>query len=140
MMVPSGARWLRNEMDRLFDRAWDGDDQPNFGEWVPRMDLSDSPEILTAKVEVPGIDPKDIQITLEHDMLTVRGEKRVETERKDEKSLRTERVYGSFERKVQLPVAVDAKRVTAAFKNGLLLIEMPKAPEAKGTTVPIKVY
>ena len=70
-MVPfTGARWLRTEMDRLFDRAWDGQDFPTFGEWAPRVDLGETAEVLTAKIEVPGIEPKDIHITLEHDILS----------------------------------------------------------------------
>jgi HSP20 family protein len=126
-------------MDRLFDRAWDGQDFPTFGEWAPRVDLGETAEALTAKIEVPGIEPKDIHITLEHDILSIKGEKRAEVERKDEKNLRTERVYGSFERSLKLPAPVDAKRVIATFKNGLLVIEMPKSAEAKGTTIPIKI-
>jgi HSP20 family protein len=122
-------------MDRLFDRAWDDE----LGEWIPQLDLSDTPEMLTARFELPGIDPKDIQITLEHDSLVIKGEKRSENEPKSEKNLRMERVYGSFERRIKLPVSVDAKAVNATFKNGLLVIEMPKAPEAKGTPIPIKV-
>jgi len=140
MMVPNGARWLRTEMDRLLDRVWDGSEMPAFGEWIPRMDLSETPELVTARIEVPGIDPKDIHVVLENDVLIVKGETRRETEGNGEKSLRTERVIGSFERRIALPVPVDAKRVNASFKNGLLVIEMPKAPEAKGTSIPIKIF
>jgi HSP20 family protein len=126
-------------MDRLFDRVWDGDEFVTLGEWVPRVDLTDAPETLTARIEIPGIEPKDIHVTLEHDVLTVKGEKRAEGERKDEKVLRIERAYGSFERSLKLPAPVDAQKVNATFKNGLLVIEMPKAAQAKGTAIPIKV-
>jgi HSP20 family protein len=135
----TGARWLRNEMDRLFDRVWDGDEFVTLGEWAPRVDLTDSPEMLTARIEIPGIDPKDIQVTLVHDLLTIKGEKRAEDDRKGEKILRVERAYGSFERSIKLPMPVDAQKVNATFKNGLLVIEMPKVPELKGMNIPIKV-
>lgn len=140
-LVPTpGARWLRTEVDRLFDRIWDGDESPAVGEWIPRVDLSDSPESLTARVEVPGLDPKDIHITIENDMLTLKGEKReMSEEKKEERYLRVERAYGAFARSLRLPSHVDAAKASATFKNGLLVIVMPKAPEAKGTMVPIKV-
>lgn len=139
-LVPTvGARWLRNEMDRLLDRISDGNDFPTTGEWTPRVDLSESPEAVTARLEVPGIDPKDIQLTLEHDILAIRGEKREESEQKTERFIRVERSYGSFARTMRLPAPVDAARVTATFKNGLLTIFMPKSAEAKGVTIPIKI-
>lgn len=139
-LMPSvGARWLRNEMDRLLDRISDGNDFPTTGEWTPRVDLSETPEAVMARLEVPGIDPKDIQVTLEHDILAIKGEKHEESERKNERFIRVERSYGSFARTVRLPAAVDAAKVTATFKNGLLTIVMPKSDEAKGVTIPIKI-
>jgi HSP20 family protein len=139
-MVPAtGSRWIRNEVDRLLDRMWDGDDVATMGEWTPRVDLTETPEALTARIEIPGIDPKDIQVTLEHDVLSIKGEKREQVDEKKERFLRTERRYGSFIRTMKLPMTVDATRVMATFKNGLLEIMMPKAPEAKGTTIPIKL-
>lgn len=139
MLPTTGSRWIRNEVDRLLDRMWDGDDIATMGEWTPRVDLTESPEVLTARVEIPGIDPKDVQVTLEHDLLSIKGEKREQVDEKKERFLRTERSYGAFVRTMKLPVTVDAARVSASFKNGLLEIMMPKAPEAKGTTIPIKL-
>ncbi|HTO91683.1 MAG TPA: Hsp20/alpha crystallin family protein [Candidatus Sulfotelmatobacter sp.] len=139
-LVPTtGARWLRNEMDRLFDRVWDGDEFSTMGEWAPRMDVSETPDALTARIEIPGIEPKDVQVLIEHDVLTVKGEKHEEAEQKSEKYLRLERGYGAFTRSVRLPAPVEANKVVATFKNGLLVITMPKAAEAKGVTVPIKL-
>ncbi len=134
-----GARWLRNEVDRLFDRIWDGEEPTSMGEWTPKVDVAESPEGLTAKLDVPGIEPKDIQVMLEHDVLTIKGEKKEEIEQKNERMLRVERSYGAFTRSLKLPVAVDPAKVTATFRNGVLTIVMAKAADAKGTTIPIKV-
>jgi HSP20 family protein len=94
---------------------------------------------VIVKAEVPGMDAKDIQLSLQGEMLTVRGEKKQEKEEKDERYHRVERSYGSFMRSIRLPVAVDASKVTATFKNGLLTVTLPKTPASKGTMIPIKV-
>jgi HSP20 family protein len=131
---------LKHEMDRVFDRFLEGrwDEIPGLGEWTPNMDISETKDSLVAKVEVPGMDPKDIQISLQENLLTIKGEKRQEKEEKDEHYHRVERAYGVFTRSVRLPVAVDASKVTASFKNGLLTVTLPKTPSAKGTTIPVK--
>ena len=90
------------------------------------------------KAEIPGMDPQDITVALENQMLTLKGEKRLEKEEKDEHYHRMERTYGTFARTVRLPIAVDGSKVTAAFKNGLLTVTLPKAPGAKGSTIPVK--
>ncbi len=136
--TPMGT--LKQEMDRLFDRFFEPRAEEFFalGEWAPSLDLTETKEALVAKIEVPGIDPKDIQISLQEQLLTVKGEKKQEKEEKDERHHRIERSYGAFTRAVRLPVAVDGEKVTATFKNGLLTITLPKTPAAKGTTIPIK--
>jgi HSP20 family protein len=103
------------------------------------MDISETKDSLVAKVEAPGMDQKDIQISLQENLLTIKGEKKQEKEEKDERYHRIERSYGSFARTVRLPVGVDASKVTASYKNGLLTVTMPKTQAAKGTTIPIKV-
>ena len=131
---------FRKEMDRLFERAFDRDfDLPALGGWAPPLDLSETNEMVVVRVEVPGIDPKDIQLQLKGTVLTVRGEKSREQERKDESYYRVERSYGSFVRTLQLPASVREDKVNATFKNGLLTITLTKVPEAVGTTIPIKM-
>jgi HSP20 family protein len=129
-------------MDRLFDRFFEGkwEDFPTMGEWAPSLDLSETKESLVAKVEVPGMDPKDIQVSLQEGLLTIKGEKHQEKDEKDkdERYHRVERSYGTFTRSVWLPVAVDGSKVTATFKNGLLTVTLPKTPAAKGTMIPVK--
>lgn len=131
---------LRKEMDRLFERAFDGDHElPSFVGWMPPLDLSETDELITLKMEIPGIDPKDVQVHLKGQLLIIRGEKRRETERKDERFYRVERSYGSFARTIQLPSMVREEKVNATFKNGLLTITLSKVPEAIGTSIPIKI-
>jgi HSP20 family protein len=92
------------------------------------------------KAEVPGMDAKDIELSLHGEVLTLKGEKKQEkeTEEKNEHYYRIERSYGAFARAIRLPASVDGSKVTATFKNGLLTVTLPKAPAAKGTTIPIK--
>jgi HSP20 family protein len=102
------------------------------------MDISETKDSLIVKVEAPGMDQKDIEISLQENLLTIKGEKKQEKEEKDERYHRVERSYGAFVRSVRLPVAVDGGKVSATFKNGLLTVTLPKTPAAKGTPIPIK--
>jgi HSP20 family protein len=137
----TGTSSLRREMDRLFDRFFEpesGEASATFGEWAPSLDLTETKDALVVKAEIPGIDPKDIQVTIQENYLTIKGEKKQEKEEKDERHHRIERSYGAFARGVRMPVAVDGSKVEAKFKNGLLTVSLPKTPGAKGTTVPVK--
>jgi HSP20 family protein len=136
----TGLVTLKQEMDRLFDRFWERDfpELPSVREWSPRLDFSETKDALIVKMEVPGIEPKEIQVSLQDQVLTIKGEKEQEKEEKDEHYYRAERSYGAFQRSLHLPAAVDGEKVTARFKNGLLTVTLPKAPAAKGTTIPVK--
>ena len=90
------------------------------------------------KAEIPGVEQKDINVSLEDQVLTIKGEKHHEKEEKDEKYHRVERSWGAFTRALRMPVAVAGDKVSATFKDGMLTIMLPKAPEAKGTTIPVK--
>ena len=137
-LVPeSGLATFRKEMDRFLERFWDGDEVRTPGAWAPDVDIAETKEMLTIRAEVPGMEPKDMQVTLEHGVLTLRGEKRQEMEQKEERLYRSERHYGSFVRTLRLPANVDASKVTATFKNGVLTVNMPKTAEAMGKTIPI---
>jgi HSP20 family protein len=139
-LMQPGTMSLRKEMDRLFDRFWDQDPElSEVAEWRPAMDVSETKDALTARLDVPGMEAKDIQVLLENGVLTVKGEKKKEFEEKDERFYRVERTYGSFVRALRLPVPVDGHKVKATFKNGVLHIVLPKTAEAKGTAIPIQV-
>jgi len=140
LMPWTGMTGLKQEMDRLFDRFFEPQwtELPVLGEWAPTLDLSETKDALVVKVEIPGMDPKDIQVSLQENLLTIKGEKKQEKEDKDERYHRVERSYGAFTRSVRLPVGVDGSKVDAKFKNGLLTVTLPKTLGAKGTMIPIK--
>src|SRR5262249_3839360 len=95
-LVPEGGMTsFRKEMDRFLERFWDVDEAPMAGAWNPRIDLSETQEALTLKAEMPGIEPKDLQLTIENGIITLQGEKRQEIEDKNERYYRSERNYGS---------------------------------------------
>jgi HSP20 family protein len=127
-------------MDRLFDRflepAWS--EMPTLGDWSPTVDVSEDKDAVTVKAELPGVEQKDIAVSLQDGMLSIKGEKRAEKEEKDKRYHRVERSYGAFYRSIQLPSTVDTGKVSATFKDGVVTITLPKAPEAKGTTIPVK--
>jgi HSP20 family protein len=140
MMPWTGAN-LRREMDRLFERFFEPGwppELPTIGEWAPSLDVSETKDSVVVKMEVPGIEAKDISVSLQENGLTVKGEKKQETADKDERYHRVERSYGAFTRTVRLPAAVDGSKVAAGFKNGLLTVTLPKAAGAKDTTIPVK--
>jgi len=139
-LAPWGGFGSLNEMDRLFERFgdWDLPEMRGFGEWTPTLDVSETNESIVVKAEIPGMESKDILVSLEGPILNIKGEKKHEKEEKDEQFYRTERTYGAFARSIRLPASVDGSKVTAAYKNGVLTITMPKAPGAKGNTIPVK--
>jgi HSP20 family protein len=139
-LAPWTTTGLKREMERLFDRflepPWD--ELRALGDWTPAVDVAEGKEAITVKAEVPGVEPKDIGVSLEGDVLVLRGEKAQQKEEKDEHHHRVERSWGAFTRSLRLPGPVDGSKVTATFKNGVLTITLPKAPGARGTTIPIK--
>jgi HSP20 family protein len=132
---------LRRDMERFFERFADPIWEPfdmTAGDWAPKLDVSETKDAMVVTAEMPGIDPKEIEIALTGDLLTLKGEKEKETGEKEERFHRVERTYGAFLRSVRLPMAVDGSKVTATFKNGVLVVALPKTPAAKGTMIPVK--
>ncbi len=135
-----GMEVLRQEMDRVFDRFFEPhwDAFQAIGEWAPKLDFSETKDAYVVTMEVPGVDQKDISVTFQDHMLTVKGEKHKEKEEKDEKCHRVERSWGAFTRSVALPGGVDSEKTSATFKDGVLTVRLPKTPAAKGTMIPVK--
>ena len=139
-LAPWGGN-LRREMERFFDRFADPVWEPfeaMAGDWAPKLDVSETKDAMVVTADMPGVDPKEIEIALTGDLLTLKGEKEKMTEDKEARYHRVERTYGAFLRSVRLPMAVDGSMVTATFKNGVLVVTLPKTPAAKGTTIPVK--
>ena len=133
---------MRREMDRLWDSFLEGKPARRAGEegeWVPSLDVSETKGDLVVKAELPGIDPKDIDISLNEGVLTIKGEKRQEKEEKEEGYHLIERSYGSFTRSIRLPKEIQNEKINASYKNGVLKITLPKSEEAKKKEIKIKV-
>ncbi len=129
---------LRQEMNDLLNRFWANTTEPfGLAEWSPAVDVSETPEAVLVHAELAGIDPKDVDITVTGDVLTIRGEKKDETETSDRNYTRVERRYGSFSRSLPLPAAVDADRVEARMHNGVLEVTLPKHEEARSRRVEV---
>jgi len=135
-----GMETLRQEMERVFDRFFEPrwDEFEAVGAWAPKLDFSETKDAFVVKAEVPGVEQKDISVSIQDQMLTIKGEKHKEKEEKDEKYHRVERSWGAFARTIALPAGVDTEKVNATFKDGVLTVKLPKTPAAKGTTIPVK--
>ena len=108
-------------------------------EWAPSVDVSETKDNFVVKAELPGLDAKDVNVSISGDMLTIKGEKKKEEEEKDEHHHYVERYYGSFQRTFQLPSSVKTDKIDATFDKGVLKVTLPKKPEAKKKEIEIKV-
>ncbi len=132
---------LRREMDRLWEDFFGPGPRPPrpwSEEWVPAVDVAEAPDKVTVKAEVPGLDPKEIDISLVGDVLTIKGEKKSEREEKKENYHLVERSYGSFSRALRLPAAVDADKIEANYDKGVLTVTCPKKEPVKPKAITIK--
>lgn len=133
---------MRWEMDQLFDRffsdAWPGNRWSEEGAWVPALDVKETADTVVVRAELPGVDPKDLDITVSGDLLTLSGKKEEKTEQKEENWFHTECRYGEFQRSITLPAAVDTNDVNAEFKNGVLTVTVRKTPSAQAKRIPVK--
>ena len=132
---------LRDELDTLFELPfWSnfGRQTQLFSGWTPALDLYQNNDNLIAVVELPGMRKEDIEISLHDGMLTIGGERKSET-REGDKAERTERYIGKFRRSITLPTRVDANKVRATYKDGILTITLPKAEEAKPKQIQVNV-
>ena len=133
---------LQKDMNALFDRFFGGAGLPNVfggGDFAPLVDVAETEEEVVVKAEIPGIEAKDLDITMLGDTLTIKGEKRSEKEEKDKNFHRIERSYGSFSRSVEVPSSVDPENVSADYKDGVLTIRLTKREEEKGKSIKVDV-
>ena len=131
---------FRRQMDRLFDSFFGRQSFALSRERLtPAIDLAETPEEISVKAELPGVDEKDISVSLSGDNLIIRGEKKAEKEEKNKSFHRVERWHGSFERVIALPVAIDPEKIKAKYKTGVLEIHLQKKPEVKPKQIQISV-
>ena len=135
-------RALQRRMDRLFDDFAGDYPWPSTngrGALMPSIDVSETDKDMTIEAELPGVDEKNIDVTLTDNLLTIRGEKKQEEEEKKKDYHLTERSYGSFSRSMTLPFDADPAKIKADFKDGVLTITLPKPAEAKAKVKKIAI-
>jgi len=134
---------LQKEMNRLFDfsfaRRPRGDSTLLGGQWSPAIDVYDSKDNILVKADLPGLTKDEIEVSIQDDNLIIKGEKKKDTEVKEENYYRTERFYGSFYRTVELPAQVEADKVDAKYEDGVLSLTLPKKEDAKPKKITIDV-
>ena len=150
--APDAWRSFRTEMDRLFDRFAGGFGLPSFGRMfdplpafrteftmpMPAVDISEDAAGYKITAELPGLEEKDVEVTLTDDVLTIKGQKTAETEKKENNAYLSERSYGAFRRAFVLPAGVDAEKITADVAKGVLTVMVPKAAPAQTKTIEVK--
>lgn len=130
---------IQNEMNRLFGRTYGGDvGESTRGAWTPALDVFETQEKFVITMELPGVSPADVDISVEDSTLMVRGERKFYSEQQEESFLRIERRFGEFTRSLTLPSTADAESIQASFDQGVLTIEVPKREEAKPRKISIK--
>ena len=134
---------MRRDLDSLWDRFF----PENFFHerhlthgWMPTIDLKETKDKLVVKSELPGLEAKDVELTITDDILTIKGEKKEEKEEKDEHHFFVERYTGTFERRIKLPTPVKTGKVDATFEKGILTINLPKSEEARKKEIKSKVH
>ena len=133
---------MQERVNRLFGELYrrGEDDVMRRGTWVPPVDIYDGGNHeLVIKAELPDMRREDIQLTVENNTLTISGEKKMDSEVKEENCHRIERTYGVFSRSFSLPQTVDTEKVSAEYKNGVLTVKLPVREEAKPKQIPVKV-
>jgi HSP20 family protein len=136
---------VQDRLNRIFDDAVRGssrgsdEDSALGGQWAPSVDIFEHEGNLVLRAELPGIEPKDVDVRVENNVLTLRGERKFESEVKREKYHRVERAYGTFSRSFTLPNVVDTEKIKAEYKDGVLQVTLPQREEAKPKQIQVAV-
>lgn len=141
--IPFALDRLQREMNRAFDGLFRGDilDRGSFfsGTWSPAVDISESGDSYIISAELPGMKKEDVKITMNDNFITLRGEKKNESEKTGGTFTRIERSYGAFERTFTLPAFVKSDAIEARYNDGILTITLPKREEVKEKVIDVKV-
>jgi HSP20 family protein len=129
---------IQNELNRLFGRTFTGEVGEREAAWVPAVDIAETQERFLITAELPGVEPEDVDISVENSVLTLRGERKFYRETEEDDFHRIERRFGAFARSITLPSTADPERINASFDAGLLTIEVPKREEAKPRKIQVK--
>ena len=135
-----GAAALQEQVSRLFDSVLErSGEESNLTSWAPAVDIYETEHELVVKADLPEIDPKDLDIRVENNILTIRGERKFEKKVNEDNYLRVERAYGSFSRSFSLANTVNAEAIKADYQNGVLTLTIPKREEAKPKQIKVNV-
>jgi HSP20 family protein len=133
---------LRHEMEGLFERFFGEPLEGNGGEglraWAPRVDIEETDKELLVKADLPGVDPKDVDISVSDGSLVLRGEKKEEREERKKTYHRVERFVGQFYREIPLPSGTDPDKITATGSKGVITVTIPKTPQAQTKKITVK--
>jgi HSP20 family protein len=135
-----GVTTLQDQINRLFNESFErtGDDS-SLSAWAPAVDIYETEHELVVKADLPDVDPKDLDIRVENNILTIRGERKFEKKVNEESYLRVERSYGSFARSFTLASTVNSEAIKADYQNGVLTLTIPKREEAKPKQIKVSV-
>jgi HSP20 family protein len=136
-----GLTTLQDQVNRVFEGAFvqGRTGQTDLATWAPAVDIYEGQNELVAMVDLPGVEEKDIDIRLENNTLTIRGDRKFDNSVNEDNYLRVERAYGSFTRRFSLPNTVNAEGINASYNNGVLTVHMPKREESKPKQVKVNV-
>jgi HSP20 family protein len=135
-----GAATLQEQVNRLFGNVLEhSGEESNLTSWAPAVDIYETEHELVVKADLPEVDPKELDIRVENNLLTIRGERKFEKKVNEENYLRVERAYGSFSRSFSLANTVNAEAIKADYQNGLLTLTIPKREEAKPKQIKVNV-
>ncbi|HYS81726.1 MAG TPA: Hsp20/alpha crystallin family protein [Anaeromyxobacteraceae bacterium] len=129
---------VQDEMSKLFDDRLLARGGESVG-WTPKVDIFEDEEGVALRFELAGVEPKDVDIRFENGVLTLRGDRKMENEDKRDNYHRVELAYGTFTRSFSLPATIDAEKIRAESKNGVLTVTLPKKAEAKPKSIQVKV-
>ena len=135
-----GLSNLQNQFNKIFNDSFRNQaDESALTTWAPAVDIYETPNELVVKADLPDVNEKDIDVRVENNLLTIRGERKFEKSVSEENYLRVERTYGSFSRSFSLPNTVNAEAIGAEYKNGVLTVNLPKREESKPRQVKVTV-
>jgi len=138
--IPNHFNTLQDQVNKLFESTFHAQGENSaITTWSPAVDIYETENELVVKADLPGVNDKDIDVRVENNTLTVRGERQFKTEVKEDNYLRVERTYGSFSRSFSLPNTVNTEAITAEYKNGVLSVQLPKRAESKPKQVKVNV-
>ena len=134
-----GVTTLQDQINRLFTETFDRSEGGNLTPWAPAVDIFETEHELVVKADLPDVKPEDLDIRVENNILTIRGERKFEKKVTEDKYLRVERSYGSFSRSFSLANTVNTEAIKADYKDGVLTLSIPKREEAKPKQIKVQV-